>query len=61
MFIVEKYSNTSYMSRIYKNFFHCDKNTQNNTLPFGGKLLPSSDETTNPETNLTKNVTHTLV
>jgi hypothetical protein len=27
---------------IYKNFFHCHKNTQNNTLRFGTKLVPSS-------------------
>jgi hypothetical protein len=34
------------ISSIYKNFFHCHKNTQHNTLHFGSKLLYSSGETT---------------
>jgi hypothetical protein len=34
---------------IYKYFSHRQKkNTENNTLRFGSKLLPSSGETTNP-------------
>jgi hypothetical protein len=35
------------------NFFHCHK--IRNTLRFGSKLFPSSDETTNPKIQLTKN------
>jgi hypothetical protein len=49
----------SNISSIYKNFFHCHKNTRDDTLRFGSRLLPSSDETTNPKTHFTKTVTHT--
>jgi hypothetical protein len=39
----------SNISSICKNFFHCHKNTQYNTLHFGCKLHRSG-ETTNPDT-----------
>jgi hypothetical protein len=33
------------MSAAVQEVFHCHKNTQNNTLRFGSKLLPFSGET----------------
>jgi hypothetical protein len=47
------------ISSIYRNFSHCHKNTQHNTLCFGSKLLPASGETTNPKTQISKHVTQT--
>jgi len=50
---------------LISNFFHRHRNTQNNTLSFGSKLLPSSGEPANPKTQLTKkcntqvNIVHT--
>jgi hypothetical protein len=48
------------ISNIYKNFFHCRKNTRNITLNFGSNPLSSSGENANPKTQLTKNIAQTL-
>jgi hypothetical protein len=45
------------VSSIYNNIFIRHKNTEINTISFGSKLLPSSGETANPKTQLSKNVT----
>jgi len=42
------------ISSIYRNFFHCIKNIQNNTVCFWRKLLPSTGETAIHNTELTK-------
>jgi hypothetical protein len=41
---------------IYSSVFHCLKTTQNIALILGSHLIPSSDETANPKTQLIKNV-----
>jgi hypothetical protein len=43
---------SSKISNNNTNFFHSLKNTQNKTLLFGNKLLPSSGETTQTEKDL---------
>ena len=40
------------ISNINSNVFHSSRNTQNKTLLFGSKLLPSSGETTQTEKGL---------
>jgi len=40
--------------------YYCHKDTRNVTLNFGSIPLSSSSETSNPKTQLTKNVAHTL-
>lgn len=40
------------ISTTKRNFFHSRKNTQNKTLLFGSKLLPSSGETIQTEKDL---------
>jgi hypothetical protein len=54
---IAKFVTRSSSSSIYKNLFHCHKNTPHNTLRFESKLLPSSGETT--KTQLIKTITHT--